>query len=78
VENVVILSILLLYIIYRKSFESGIVRGDWKKSNVTPIFKKGDKLSLLNLDLGAKARLSERECCEARASVFFNERVRTF
>jgi len=29
--------------IYRKSLESGIVPGDWKKANVTPIFKKGDK-----------------------------------
>jgi len=43
VENADILRIPLLYI-YRKSLDSGIVPGDWKKANVTPIFKKLDKL----------------------------------
>ena len=47
VENADILSIPLLYI-YRKSLENGIVPGDWKKANVTPIFKKGDKASSTN------------------------------
>jgi len=31
--------------IYRKSIECGRVSCDWKKANVTAIFKKGDKTS---------------------------------
>jgi hypothetical protein len=29
--------------IYKKSLEEGVIPKDWKKANVTPIFKKGDK-----------------------------------
>ena len=41
-ENAVELSEPLLYI-YKKSITSGIVPKDWKKANVTAIFKKGNK-----------------------------------
>jgi len=47
VENADILRIPLLYI-YRKSLDSGIVPGDWKKANVTPISNKRDKSLLSN------------------------------
>ena len=47
VENADILSEPLLYI-YRKSIEYGRVPCDWKKANVTAIFKKGDKTSPCN------------------------------
>jgi len=50
VKNADILSIPLLYI-YRKSLESCIVPGDWKKANVTPIFKKGMNHYHLIIDL---------------------------
>jgi len=29
--------------IFKKSWQSGEIRGDWKKGNITPIFKKGKK-----------------------------------
>ena len=32
-----------LSIIFNHSFNTGIVLDDWKKSNVSAIFKKGDK-----------------------------------
>jgi len=47
VENADILSEPLLYI-HRKSIECGRVPSDWKKANVTAIFKKGDKTSPCN------------------------------
>jgi len=42
IENSHILCELLLYV-FKKSMESGLVSSDWKKANVTAIFKKGDK-----------------------------------
>ena len=32
-----------LFIIFEKLWPSGEVPGDWKKGNITPIFKKGRK-----------------------------------
>jgi len=45
VENPDVLSEPLLYI-FKKSIECGRLPSDWKKANVTAIFKKGDKTSL--------------------------------
>ena len=47
VENADILSLPLLYV-YEESMESGSVPKDWKKANVTAIFKKGEKSSPCN------------------------------
>jgi len=47
VENADILNLPLLYM-YKKSIESGREPNDWKKANVTAIFKKGDKSSPCN------------------------------
>jgi endonuclease/exonuclease/phosphatase family metal-dependent hydrolase len=47
VETADILNLPLLYV-YQKSMESGRVPDDWKKANVTAIFKKGDKSSPCN------------------------------
>jgi hypothetical protein len=33
----------VLTILFRKSLKEGTVPGDWKKANITPIFKKGKK-----------------------------------
>jgi len=32
-----------LFIVFERSWRSGEVRGDWKKRNIVPIFKKGRK-----------------------------------
>jgi len=32
-----------LSIIFKKSFDSALVPANWKKANVVPIFKKGDR-----------------------------------
>ena len=37
-----------LYIIFNQSITSGIVPSEWKKGNITPIFKKGSKKSVGN------------------------------
>jgi len=47
VENSHVLSERLLYI-FKKYIECGRVPSDWKKANVTAIFKKGDKTSPCN------------------------------
>jgi len=47
VENSDVLSEPLFYIL-KKSIECGRVSSDWKKANITAIFKKGDKTSPCN------------------------------
>ena len=47
VEDADILNLPLLYV-YKNSMESGSVPKDWKKANVTAIFKKGEKSSPFN------------------------------
>ena len=33
----------LLYVIYRKSLDTGVVPDDWRRANVSPIFKSGNR-----------------------------------
>ena len=33
----------ILLILFRKSLEEGVVPEEWKRANVTPIYKKGTK-----------------------------------
>ena len=47
VENARISNLPLLFM-YKKSMKSGRVPNDWKKANVTAMFKKGDKSSPCN------------------------------
>jgi hypothetical protein len=37
-----------LSIIFKKSYYSGVIPDEWLKANITPLFKKGDKLELSN------------------------------
>jgi hypothetical protein len=37
-----------LYLVFKKSIETGILPDMWKKVNVTPLFKKGIKLKVSN------------------------------
>ena len=36
----------ILQVIFQQSLDSGILPSDWKKANVTPLFKKGSRSNL--------------------------------
>jgi len=33
----------LLYLMFRKSLDEGLVLGDWRHANITPIYKEGNR-----------------------------------
>jgi hypothetical protein len=48
-----------LTILFRKSMAEGVVPGEWKRANVTPIFKKGSKSDPGNYTSQARAQQAD-------------------